>query len=178
MTFQDDLQNQLEEIGAYIPDRQSNGKVSRQTIKAYFESDYTIAYQVRNRKIDLVYLSDGDMTTLCGPNAICICSFRQEKGSRKKRKDGENVVFVYEVTGGSNTLMDEIKAKINTILPSSKIIYKEAKYPIFEQIIPRWIRMRCLSWRYRQYYPIIFDNSVRENEYKHSSEFKRLSKNI
>ena len=139
LTFQDDLENQLEEIGAYIPDRQSNGKVSRQTIKAYFESDYTIAYRVRNRKTDLVYSSDGDMTALCGPNTICIRSFKQEKGSRKKRKDGENVVFVYEITGGSNTLMDEIKTKINTILPSSKIIYKEAKYPIFERIIPPWL---------------------------------------
>ncbi len=134
-TFKDDLETQLDAIGAYIPDRTSAGKVSEDTIKSQFESDYVIAYRIRNNISDLIYSSDADMTALCGADKLCIRSFAKEKGSRKKRKDGESdgAVFIYEITGGSNILMRAIKETINEHVPSSRIEFKDAKYPIFEQ---------------------------------------------
>ena len=75
----------LEQVGAYFPDRRSGGSVSRRIIQAEFETDYIIAYRVRNGLTSMVFSSDSDMVALCGPNRLSIRSFKEEKGQRKRK---------------------------------------------------------------------------------------------
>ncbi len=138
MSFREDLERCLHDIDAFTPDRQSGGVVSRVIIKAKYEADYVMAYRFRNRLCHCIYSSDADMLALCGPNCISIRSFAKEKGSKRKRKEGdETSVFVYELSGCSNSLMDEIKECVrNEIGASSKIEYVPAKYPLLENVPP------------------------------------------
>ena len=96
-----------------------------------------MAYRVRQKILTLIYLSDSDKTALCGPTSLCIHSFFEEKGSKKKRKMGnsEMPICTYEVTGGSNIFMEELKSKIEVHIPSSEIIYTEANIPFYNQIL-------------------------------------------
>ena len=144
VSFKEELELALDEVGAYFPDRQSGGVVSRNTIKAEYESDYIMAHRIRNKQDTLVYSSDADMTALCGPTCLCICSFGEENKRTKKRKngdnDGEQTIYSYEVTCGSNTLLNEIKDHITAHLDgSSKIVYTEAPFPLFEEDTPPFI---------------------------------------
>ena len=88
-TFCDDLENALEEIGAFFPDRQKGGVVSREIIKAKYEADYIIAYRFCKGKSTLVYSSDADLIALCGPKCLSIQSFDGHKRKRKNDNDEE-----------------------------------------------------------------------------------------
>ena len=142
-TFQHDLEMALEEVEAYFADRQSGGLVSRDTVKAEYESDYIMAHQIRNHTASLVYSSDGDMTALCGPTCLCIRNFDEEcKRVKKKRKKGEieaPPIFEYEIVCGSNTLMNMLKEHININSPNSKITYSKAKFPLLEESVPAFL---------------------------------------
>ena len=144
-TFTDDLETALEEIGAYFPDRFTGGVVRREMVQAEYKSNYMIAYRVRNGLSTLVYSSDADMVALCGPETLCIRSFVEEnkkRGSKRKRNNSEidtSAIFTYEITGGSNSFMHEIKACISSNSQSSLIQYKEAKHPILEAVVPPFL---------------------------------------
>ena len=141
-SFKEDLTVELQNIGAFDEDRQSGGVVSKDIIQAEFEADYMIAYRIRNKLSTCIYSSDSDMNTLCGPLTLCIRDVYEEKGAKKRTKeDGDNCspVLVYEITGGSNKLMDEIKELIDNNSPMNQIIYTKAKYPLFEKKIPPYL---------------------------------------
>ena len=101
--FKDQLEEALNQICASVVDRESGGYVSQDIIKMEFEADYMIAYRFRSGQCDLIFSTDSDMSALCGPDCISICSF----GENKKRKHGKgNVVRnLYNISGGSNKLM-------------------------------------------------------------------------
>ena len=87
----------------------------RDIIKAQYESDYVIAHRFQNKKSTIVFSSDADMVALCGSSCLVIRSFVEEKGSKRKRKKGEteSACYVYEICGGSNTMMDELQHHIH-----------------------------------------------------------------
>ena len=110
-TLKDELDLALEEVGGYVPDRLSGGVVSRELLQAEYESDYMIAYRIRNGKNTLLYSTDGDMAPLCGATSLCIRLFREEKYGKKKRKNGESEtpVYEYEISCGSNILLHQLR---------------------------------------------------------------------
>ena len=141
-SFKEDLDIELQHIGAYDEDRQSGGVVSDKIVQAKFEADYIMGYRVQNNISSCVYSSDGDMNTLCSPLSLCVRDFGEEKGSMKRTREDDDIcspVLVYEVTGCSNTLMDEIKQYIDKKSPTNQIIYTKAKYPLFEKNIPPYL---------------------------------------
>ena len=141
-SFKEDLDIQLEAIGAYKEDRQTGGVVSKDIQKAEFEADYMMAYHVWNGTSTCIYLTDGDMNVLCRPTSICIRDFSEEKGKNKRKKNDDGIdspVLVYEISGISNALVDEIKEKIDTKSPANQIVYTKAKYPILEKAIPPYL---------------------------------------
>ena len=72
-------------VNAYEKDRKSWGFVSRNIIKAEFESDYVIAYRFRNRLSDTIYSTDTDLIALCGSTCVSISSCFEEKPAIKSK---------------------------------------------------------------------------------------------
>ena len=132
--FKDMLVHALEEVRAFTVDRESGGCVSRNVIKAEYEADYIIAYRFRQRKCDLIFSTDSDMSALCGPSCISIRSF----GENKKRKHGKNdcVTNTFNISGGSNKLMIWLQKFIQSEMPNNKIKFEEAQYPLLEYTHP------------------------------------------
>jgi hypothetical protein len=152
-----DLKDQLDaallEIHAYTKDRQSGGYVNNNIIKAEFESDYIIAYRYRHKLSDIIYSTDTDMVALCGKHCISIRSFRDEKNKTKQKRkeranDSENnVAKEYDISLGSNVLMNKMKAYILSNLPENGedlIKYEKAKYPLFECDFPPLLVGLCM----------------------------------
>ena len=144
-SFMVDLKHALDETQAFVPDRQSGGYVSERILKAEYESDYLIAYRICSGQSTLVYSTDVDMNALCGPMCLTVRSVKKEKqantpldfsSNKRAASNGERTMYTYEISGSSNTIMNEIKEMIAQNSPSSKIVYTEAKYPILEEVVP------------------------------------------
>ena len=125
------LDTALQEINGYKKDRQNGGYVSEKMIKAEFEADYIMAYRFRQGLSDLVYSTDADMSALCGPLCISVCSFSEEKKKKRKRskgdKDSEASVYVYDISGGSNRIMKKIQTHLKSNYKESLATFDEAK---------------------------------------------------
>ena len=140
-SFKEDLDIELQHIGAYDEDRQSGGVVSDKIVQAKFEADYIMGYRVQNNISSCVYSSDGDMNTLCSPLSLCVRDFGEEKGSMKRTREDDDIcspVLVYEVTGCSNTLMDEIKQYIDKTLMENGIKSESRR---------QWLMMNLITKR-------------------------------
>ena len=146
--FFEQLEEALEELECFDVDRESGGYVSRNLIKAEFEADYMIAYRFRNGLSDIIYSTDSDMSALCGVDCISIHYFGEEKGAKKREQSGgsknnngnhddnNKTTFTYNISGGSNKLMNKMEHHIRKKFPSTKIMFKEAKYPLLETTNP------------------------------------------
>ena len=119
--FKDQLQDALNQICAFTVDRESGGCASQNIIKAEFKADYMMAYWFRYGHSDLIFSTDLNMSELCGPNCISICSF----GENKKRKHGKDyhVRNSYNISGGSNKINDLFSETLTKKIPnqSSKV---------------------------------------------------------
>ena len=135
------LKQELEQIRTFTVDRESGGCVSRWVIKAEFKADYVIAHHFRNRECEFIFITDSDMSVLCGPNCISIRSF----GDTKKRKHGKDECGVrdtFNISGGSNHwLMTWLQAFIKSDLSHSKIKFEEAIYPLLNCTHPLTITL-------------------------------------
>ena len=67
LDFKAQLELALDEVGAYLLNRESGGCVSKEVIQAEFETDYMIAYQFRNGLTDIIFSTDSDISVFCGP---------------------------------------------------------------------------------------------------------------
>ena len=140
--FMEQLDSALVENGAYIADRKSGGYVSRQIIKAEFEADYIMAYRYRKGLSNLVYSTDSDMSALCGPSCISIRYFGEEKDKEKKKNKRKNdnetssQALVYNISGGSNVIMQKMKTHVESTFPNNMITFEEAKYPLLDNTNP------------------------------------------
>ena len=95
-----------------------------------------MAYRFRNGLSDLIFSTDSDMAALCGPSCLSISSFTEEntiKNKNKREKNDGVSRFVYNIGGGSNQLMEELKKYATTSLPSNQIIFTPARYPLLEE---------------------------------------------
>ena len=128
--FKDQLEEALIQISAFTIDGESGGYVSQEIIKAQFEVDYMIAHRFRSGECDIIYSTNSDMSTLCGPNCLSICSF----GGNKKRKHGNDncVRNSYNISGSSNMLMESFQRFVGNNFPANKIKFEKARYPLLE----------------------------------------------
>ena len=136
------LDSALQEISAYTVDRRGGGYVNSEIVKAEFEADYMMAYRFRNGLSDLVYSTDGDMSALCGPECLCIRYFGREK-TKKRNNDENSSSFVFNITGGSNKLMESLKVHITSTFPTSAIKWEPAACPLLEATNPLTLSL-CL----------------------------------
>ena len=134
-TFMEQLETALHEVSAFSIDRNSGGYVSDEILKSHFEADYMIAYRFRNKLSDLIYSTDADLSALCGPTCLSIRSFTDDKKKKRKKatNDDEDLVKLFEISGGSNTIMNQIKNKLDSTMPDHKVNFVPAKYSLLEE---------------------------------------------
>ena len=115
--FHTDLKSKLEEIKAHEQSGSTGGYVCKNVIKAEFQADYIMAYRFRNDECDLILSTDMDFSALAGPRCICMKSYnimteKVNSGQKRKKNIEKQTSCMFELGGGSNMHMIELKKKI------------------------------------------------------------------
>ena len=132
---------------AYSTDLESGGYVSQNIIKAEFEANYIMTYWFRNGLSDLVFSTDADMATLCGPDSIAITYFGEEKDKKKRKRNNErgSSPYIYNIKGGSNDMMHNIESHISSYFPFTMSSFKAATYPLLEERNPFTLALMAVA---------------------------------
>ena len=74
------------------------------------------------------------MSALCGKSCISIRYFGEEKKKSKKRttEQANSPTLTYNISGGSNVLMEKLKESVKSNCQGNKIKFEGAKYPILD----------------------------------------------